>query len=166
MLQYSCAQHAGHGLHKFLAVPTSNLNVFLKKTGVFYMNHFISTERLLPSKVAMLLILNAYLYADEKSKEISRYRFTKASLKRISNRQNLRQAFVEELREEFLELGWLLIVRDADYAILNLDKTDTWVRLNSQRLSSYKNLDEADLLVELSRFTGELESTDEELLDL
>lgn len=93
-------------------------------------------ERTSAFKTAMLLIMNAQAYADEKQKEVSRYRFTTSTLKRISNRQRIHQSFLTILNEELEELGWMLLIRESDYAIFDLSKTDHWVRLNSHRITS------------------------------
>jgi hypothetical protein len=102
-------------------------------------------ERHTPFKVAMLLVLNAQAYAEEKDKEVSRYRFTVITLKRIANRQRIHASFLSTLNEELEELGWMLLIRESDYAIFDLSKTDHWVRLNSHRINDLFNKTESEV---------------------
>lgn len=97
-------------------------------------------KRLAPSTVAMLLVLNAHAYAEEKGKEVSRYRFTRATLKKLAGRQRLQDVFLDDLTEMLEELNWTLIIRDTDFGLLDLSKTDSWPRLNSHRIASYLEL--------------------------
>lgn len=102
-------------------------------------------KRLTTSTVAMLLVLNAHAYAEEKGKEVSRYRFTRATLKKISGRQRLRDAFLDDLTEMLEELNWTLIIRDTDFGLLDLSKTDSWPRLNSHRIAAYREFGSDEL---------------------
>jgi hypothetical protein len=54
---------------------------------------------------AQLLIINAALYGEEKSKEISRYRFSRQSLRNISGWGRLSSSFIEDLMGDLQRLG-------------------------------------------------------------
>lgn len=97
-----------------------------------------------PEAVAQLLIINAALYGEEKTKEISRYRFSIDTLRRFSNRKNIQSSFLDTLHGELSELGWYLIVLDGEYAIINIEKLSAWVKLSSKRLRGLELLEMDD----------------------
>ena len=85
---------------------------------------------------AQLLIINASLYAEEKGKEISRYRFSRQCLREISGWGRLTVNFLEELGAEFATLGWYFMneVSDGDCAIMQTSKISIWPKLSKKRL--------------------------------
>ncbi len=96
-----------------------------------------------PAITAKLLLINLSRFSDEKSKEFSRCRISKTTLKRIAMRERLREAFTEALADELLCLGWHLIDHsDTEYAIIQIDKIDVWPKIASSRIS--------DLVTELN----------------
>ncbi|WMP17222.1 hypothetical protein [Thiothrix lacustris] len=97
-----------------------------------------------PEAVAQLLIINAALYGEEKTKEISRYRFSIDTLRKISNRKNIQNNFLDTLHGELSELGWYLIVLDDEYAIINIEMLSSWVNLSSKRLRELEFFDKDD----------------------
>lgn len=97
-----------------------------------------------PEAVAQLLIINAALYGEEKTKEISRYRFSIDTLRKISNRKNIQNNFLDTLHGELSELGWYLIVLDDEYAIINIERLSAWVNLSSKRLRELEFFDKDD----------------------
>lgn len=84
---------------------------------------------------AKLLLINAKLYEEEKGKEVSRHRISPHTLKRISKRQALREGFLKSLTDELAELGWIFIKLDDQFAIIDSNKIESWVKLSSKRLS-------------------------------
>jgi hypothetical protein len=91
-------------------------------------------KRQTPAHTAMLILINAKLYEREREKEISRYRFSLQSLRRISGRRAIRDRFVSELDDELAELGWHLIQLGNEFAVMELEKLESWVKLSSKRL--------------------------------
>lgn len=84
---------------------------------------------------AQLLVINAALYADEKSKEVSRYRFSRESLRIISGWGRLSASFMEDLTGDLLRLGWIFIdFSDAECAMIMVSKITVWPKLSSKRL--------------------------------
>ncbi|SDD30303.1 hypothetical protein SAMN05216345_107354 [Cupriavidus sp. YR651] len=87
-------------------------------------------------QTALLLAINAKLYENERNRQVTRYRFAYDTLRRISNRTALRESFFEKLEEELEDLNWLLIRLGEQFAIIALDKADSWVKLSSKRLGA------------------------------
>jgi hypothetical protein len=105
-------------------------------------------DRRSPCATAQLLLINAKLYESERDREITRYRFSENTLRRISKRGALRKAFLIDLEDEIAELGWLLIPLGTEYAIMNLAKTDSWVKLSSKRLVDDDFLNTSEEVIE------------------
>ncbi len=99
------------------------------------------TKRRTPRATAQLILINAKLYEREREREITRYRFSLQTLRRIAGRGALRQKFISDLDDELAELGWLLVPLGAEYAVMDLAKTDSWVKLSSKRLIEAGHLD-------------------------
>lgn len=98
---------------------------------------------------AKLLLINAKLYEEEKGKEVSRHRISPHTLKRISKRQALREGFLKSLTDELAELGWIFIKLDDQFAIIDSNKIESWVKLSSKRLSENGFFDlQSDCLAE------------------
>lgn len=87
-----------------------------------------------PKAAAQLLIINAKLYEEERQRQITRYRFSINTLRMISNRRAIRDTFLSELDNELAELNWLYFRLGAEFAIISLDKADSWVKLSAKRL--------------------------------
>jgi hypothetical protein len=100
------------------------------------------TTRRTPIATAKLLLINAKLYERERDRDITRYRFSIPTLRTISGRLALRESFLSDLDNELADLGWLFIRLGAEFAIMNLAKTDSWVKLGSNRLSKMGHLEE------------------------
>lgn len=84
---------------------------------------------------AQLLVLNAALYAEEKSKEVSRYRFSRQTLRDISGWGRLSGPFIEELTGDLQRMGWIYIdFSDTEIAIIQAPKITVWPKLTAKRL--------------------------------
>jgi hypothetical protein len=84
---------------------------------------------------AKLAIINGKLYAEEKSKEYTRHRISKNSLRTLSGRERIHDSFVEELIEEFARLGWHFFEHsDTEFGILKADKVNVWAKLGTRRV--------------------------------
>jgi hypothetical protein len=99
------------------------------------------TKRRTPTAAAQLILINAKLYERERGKEITRYRFSLQTLRRIARRSALRQQFLSDVEDELAELGWLLVCLGTEYAVMNISKFDNWVKLSSKRLAEAEYLD-------------------------
>ena len=84
---------------------------------------------------AKLAIINGKFYADEKQKEYTRHRVSKNSLRVLSGRERIHDAFIEELIEEFARLGWHFFTHsDTEYAVLKAEKVNVWAKLGTSRV--------------------------------
>lgn len=85
---------------------------------------------------AQLLVINVKTYEQEKSRDVSRYRLSHETLLRISGRKrNLREKFLTDLQDELVELDWVFFRSGAEYAMVNVTKLDSWVKLSSKRVT-------------------------------
>lgn len=83
---------------------------------------------------AQLLAINAKLYEKERERQISRYRLSANTLRRLANRTAIRESFLLDLEEELAELNWMLVRLPGEYALVDLSKADSWVKLGWKRL--------------------------------
>ena len=86
------------------------------------------------SKTAQILICNALLYEPEKEREVSRYRFSYATLAFIANRQRLSPEFLKKLDDVLVELGWSFINMGDSFAIVKTEKINQWTKLAYKRV--------------------------------
>ncbi len=94
--------------------------------------------------VAMLLIINLHLYAEEKGKHYSRIRMSKDTVRKISDRSFLRDIFISELTDELHNLGWHFIeVSDTEFAMIELERVSRWGKISSKRVGELINNDNA-----------------------
>lgn len=101
--------------------------------------------KLSPYATAQLLVINADLYAEEKSKEISRYRFSRESLRTISGWGRLSESFMQELAGDLRKLGWIFFeLSDTECAVIQESKISVWAKLTSKRLNEAGLLNEWD----------------------
>lgn len=92
-------------------------------------------DRLREHTCAKLILINLSLYGEEKGKDVSRARLSKATLKAISKRKHIKQGFISTLFDELLELGWFLGDQGEDeYFLLRLNKIQSWTRVASSRV--------------------------------
>ncbi|HCT39770.1 MAG TPA: hypothetical protein DF427_01040 [Moraxellaceae bacterium] len=120
-----------------------------------------------PEITAQLLLINAKLYEKEREKEITRLRISVDTLRRISGRTAIREKFKEDLEEELLELGWIFIQLDNEFAIMEKKRLQTWVRLSSKRLKDQGllSLDSDCSETVQARFDDLIPAPEEESLD-
>lgn len=104
-------------------------------------------KRRTPAATAQLILINAKLYERERDREITRYRFSIQTLRLIARRSALRQQFLSELDDELAELGWLFVPLGTEFAVMDISKTDNWVKLSSKRLleNGYLRADDEQL---------------------
>lgn len=93
-------------------------------------------RKLSAAATSQLLILNALMYGAEKGKEVSRYRFTRATLRTICGWPRLSEKFLAKLLRELYGMGWHFIDHtDIEFVIIERRKADVWPKLNSKRLN-------------------------------
>lgn len=83
---------------------------------------------------AQLILINAQLYAKDRERQIDRYRFSIATLRKLAGRELLRKTFMADLEEDLAALGWILVELGGEFAVMNIAKVDSWVKLSSKRL--------------------------------
>jgi hypothetical protein len=102
-------------------------------------------KKLSPYATAQLLLLNAAYYETEKSKDVSRYRFSREMLRRVSGWGRLSSPFIQELDADLRRLGWLLIdLSDSEFAIIVTTKIAVWPKLSTKRLATAGLLNTSD----------------------
>ena len=105
-------------------------------------------KRRTPRATAQLILLNARSYEEERGRQLSRYRFSQATLRKLSGRLALRERFVSDLEEEVAELGWLFFPLGADFAVLDISKADSWTKLGWKRLKESEVLDHDEVSID------------------
>ncbi|MFU0967072.1 hypothetical protein [Kluyvera ascorbata] len=99
----------------------------------------MSRIRISPEGTAKLIILNLDEYAKEKSKVITRYKISKETMRRISNRSNIHPGFIREVGNSLGELGWVLIESNDDhYCFLKQDAMNNWAKLTAKRIKGLR----------------------------
>lgn len=85
---------------------------------------------------ALGLIINAKTYADEKGKEVTRFRFSRATFRAISGWKRLSEGFVKDVSDEMYGLGWTLIeLSDTELAAIQSSKISVWPKLGGGRVT-------------------------------
>ncbi|MDR0279094.1 MAG: hypothetical protein LBJ37_14540 [Paucimonas sp.] len=86
---------------------------------------------------ALGLIINAKLYADEKQKDISRFRFSRPTLRSISGWKRLSEVFLRDVSDELYGIGWTMIeLSDTELAVIQTSKISVWPKLGGGRVVS------------------------------
>ena len=84
---------------------------------------------------AQLILINARRYEqDRPERRVERYRLSTTTLRRIANRDLLRSKFLLDLEEYLAAYGWLWVQLHNEWAVINVAKTDNWIKLSSKRL--------------------------------
>lgn len=110
--------------------------------------------RISPKQVALLLELMRRRREEETGRTTTRYRVSASTLRTISGRSRLRDAFLDELMDAMIEIGWLIIPSGDNFGVLSSDAIESWPRIASRRIRqelSRANDPDAD------RFFAELE---------
>ena len=99
--------------------------------------------------VALMMVLMAKLYADERNRDVTRYRTSWPALYDLTGVDRLRSEYISALREELRDLGWLLDINGAEISVVSIEKRHTWAKLGTQRLTKANLLNAGE--EELSR---------------
>jgi hypothetical protein len=111
---------------------------------------------------AAMILINAQRYAIEREREVSRFRLSTTSLKRIAGREVLREAFRTEVADELFERGWLMVpCSDTELAVIRTDRTGTWPKFSSRRVNDLKQEGDDAVLAEYSELFPEQAEVEE-----
>lgn len=118
----------------------------------------MSTNLISAQHTAKVLLINIAKYSALKGKEVSRFRISKDSLKRASNRKTLRVSFVADVIDSMAQLGWSCVdvdtmTSDNELAFIQTLKIDAWQRLGVNRI------------LKLVKMKGDLEDVHEAIED-
>jgi hypothetical protein len=83
---------------------------------------------------AILLLLLARS-GDNRTKEITRFRLSEITLKRLWQRSRITADLLNEVQEWLARAGWTIFYSAGLYAIVRIDVVENWVRLSSKRLA-------------------------------
>ncbi|ORL52840.1 hypothetical protein B7H18_05030 [Pseudomonas putida] len=88
---------------------------------------------------AKAILINLSIYSEIKGKEISRFRISRDSLKRASNRKALRESFVADVIDHLAQLNWSCVDRGTmasnnELAFIQTPKIEAWPRLGVSRV--------------------------------
>jgi hypothetical protein len=72
---------------------------------------------------------------EEKKVEVTRFRVSELTLKRICCRPRLHAEFLTEMQDWLLRAGWAFFFADRSYGMIKLEAVETWTRLGSKRIA-------------------------------
>jgi hypothetical protein len=71
----------------------------------------------------------------EKKMQVTRFRVSELTLKRITCRPRLHPEFLIEMQDWLLQAGWAFFFADRSYGMIKLEAVETWTRLGSKRIA-------------------------------
>lgn len=83
---------------------------------------------------AILLLLLARS-GENRSKEITRFRLSEITLKRLWHRSRITDEHLKDVQEWLLRAGWTIFFAAGLYAMMRVDVVENWIRLSSKRLA-------------------------------
>lgn len=92
-----------------------------------------------PFEVEQVLLRLGQTRKEEKVGEVTRFRVSEATLKRICGRRRPTTEFLVELQDLLLDKGWALFFVGDSYAMLKLDVVKKWIRLGRKRIENELN---------------------------
>jgi hypothetical protein len=101
----------------------------------------MQSNRIGAEHTAKVLLINLEDYCNEKGKAVSRFRMSRDSLKRASNRKTLRESFVIDVIDAMAQLGWSTVDpgtmdSDNELAFIRTSMIDGWTRIGVLRIRS------------------------------
>jgi hypothetical protein len=72
---------------------------------------------------------------DEKKVQVTRFRVSELTLKRITGRPRLHPEFLIEMQDWLLRAGWAFFFADRSFGMIKLEAVETWTRLGSKRIA-------------------------------
>ncbi|WP_395372312.1 hypothetical protein [Komagataeibacter diospyri] len=92
--------------------------------------------RLTAEQAAIVILYVIDHYSREKAKEVSRVRFSKATMRKLCMRKNLHDSFAAEVIVELAEYGWTMFPAGDDFALIQTSALSAWLRLGSKRIAA------------------------------
>lgn len=87
-----------------------------------------------PRECAILLLLLARAQ-ENRTKEITRFRLSEITLKRLWHRSRITEDLLKDVQEWLAQAGWTIFYAAGVYALIRVDVVENWVRLSSKRLA-------------------------------
>jgi hypothetical protein len=88
------------------------------------------------AEAAILIALNLHRRGEQNGRELKRVRISDKTLREITGRRRVEARFLEDLSEELLELGWLVVRTHSAWGFLRASAVMGWPRVNSSRISN------------------------------
>ena len=92
-------------------------------------------HRLTAEQSAIVILYVIDHYRREKGKDITRLRFSKATMRKLCIRRNLHESFAAEVIVELAEWGWTMFAAGDDFALIQTSVLSSWLRLGSKRVA-------------------------------
>jgi hypothetical protein len=89
-----------------------------------------------PAEVAELVVYLSRAYDDEKGTDTSRFRISSTTLRRISGRASLRDAFLDDWESEMYHLEWTVLRVGDHFGLIRTKAITGWHRVSSRRISN------------------------------
>ncbi|MFK4488505.1 hypothetical protein [Bradyrhizobium sp. USDA 336] len=83
---------------------------------------------------AILLLLLARS-GENRAKEITRFRLSEITLKRLWHRNRITDDLLRDVHEWLARAGWAIFFAGGLYALVRVDVVENWVRLSSKKLA-------------------------------
>jgi hypothetical protein len=86
-------------------------------------------------EAAMLLLHAIQERGNRRGKPLTRARLSRVSLKRLWNREQLTEPWLDEVNEWLLSAGWTLVFAGRTFGVLKTDVVENWPRIASKYLN-------------------------------
>ncbi len=103
-----------------------------------YDKYDVLSMRYKPNPMECTLLFLRMIEAREQrtGKPVTRVRLAEITLKRLWNRERIREQFLVEVEEWFLSAGWALIYAGNIFAAVRIDAVENWPRISSKLIAS------------------------------
>lgn len=91
--------------------------------------------KLTPRQTALLILVAHEAYEKDRDRSISRFRLGRNTLRRLAGRTRAREAFIECVKDELLDFGWVMFDVSDQFGLLRIDRVDTWQRIAGKRIA-------------------------------
>lgn len=85
-------------------------------------------------QTAIFVLKTLLTYEGETSRQLSRFRISRKTLRIIAARSYLRDSFVDDVGESLRELGWIMFEFGDHYCFIRMDRIENWQRIASKRI--------------------------------
>jgi hypothetical protein len=86
-------------------------------------------------EAAMLLLHAIQERGNRRGKPLTRARLSRVTLKRLWNREQLTEPWLDEVNEWLLSAGWTLVFAGRTFGVLKTDVVENWPRIASKYLN-------------------------------